>query len=265
MAKIIFFQAHPDDLELSCCHLMHYLAKKSKKNHVIRVASMTKGEFGLPGAEYDKFKGDFLAKVRTRELYMAQAIHGIPPENIDFFGYIDGFVKFNREFIKRITDYINKEKPDIIIAPEPIYTWYFHKDHINTGKAIFYIIYNKLIDYEKTPILYYYSSLSSNYYFGFRKKEIALTKKLISKHKTQAWLMNTLMMSYIPLTRLAGMKLKRWKYAEAYRRIYIKNPRKHKPSLLSRMISHFCYSHIQWYSAKYPQAILEDLKRKGEI
>jgi hypothetical protein len=234
MAKIIFFQAHPDDLELSCCHLMHYLAKKSKKNHVIRVASMTKGEFGLPGAEYDKFKGDFLAKVRTRELYKAQAIHGIPPENIDFFGYIDGFVKFNREFIK-------------------------------TGKAVFYIIYNKLIDYEKTPILYYYSSLSSNYYFGFRKKEIALTKKLISKHKTQAWLMNTLMMSYIPLTRLAGMKLKRWKYAEAYRRIYFKNPRKHRPSLLSRMISHFCYSHIQWYSAKYPQAILENLKRKGEI
>ncbi|MHA1659940.1 MAG: hypothetical protein ACTSUT_12570, partial [Promethearchaeota archaeon] len=64
MVKIIFFQPHPDDLELKCGHIIHYLATKSKNKHDIRIASITKGEFGLPGAKYDKFKGDFLAKIR---------------------------------------------------------------------------------------------------------------------------------------------------------------------------------------------------------
>ena len=63
MVKIIFFQAHPDDLEHKCGHLMHYLATKSKKNNNIRIASMTRGEFGLPGPQYDKFKGNFLGKI----------------------------------------------------------------------------------------------------------------------------------------------------------------------------------------------------------
>ena len=69
MAKIIFSQAHPDDLEFNCAHLMHYIAIKSKQKYNIKIASITKGEFGLPGAKYDKFKGKFLAKIRTRELY----------------------------------------------------------------------------------------------------------------------------------------------------------------------------------------------------
>ena len=128
MAKIIFFQAHPDDLEFSCGHLMHYLA--AKEAHSIRIASMTKGEFGLPGAEYDKFKGEFLGKVRMRELINAQKLHEIPEENIDWFGYIDGFVELNMEFINKIIEYLNKEKPNLIFAPEPIYTYYFHKDHL---------------------------------------------------------------------------------------------------------------------------------------
>ena len=89
MTKIIFFQAHPDDLEHKCGHLMHYLTIKTKKDYSIKIASITKGEFGLPGPQYDKFKGDLLAKIRTRELFNAEKIHGIPPEKIDFFWYID--------------------------------------------------------------------------------------------------------------------------------------------------------------------------------
>jgi len=45
MAKIIFFQAHPDDLEHKCGHIMHFLSTKSKKKHEIRIASITKGDF----------------------------------------------------------------------------------------------------------------------------------------------------------------------------------------------------------------------------
>ena len=261
MVKIIFFQAHPDDLEFNCAHLIHYLTKKSKYKNIIKIASITKGEFGLPGAKYDKFKGMFLAKVRTRELYNAQSIHGISPKNIDFFGYIDGFVKFNKEFVDKIADYIRKEKPDLIFAPEPIYTWYYHMDHINTGRAIFYIIYNKLIDF--IPILYFYSSLSPNLFFPFKKEDIGLVKQLLACHRTQYWLINYMMFIYKPIMRLAGRKVNDWKYAEPYRRIYFSraNKKRHKISLKTRIFSHF-FSSLPFYKAKYPQEILNKLKKE---
>jgi LmbE family N-acetylglucosaminyl deacetylase len=264
MVKVIFFQPHPDDLEINCGHLIHYLTTKSKKMHIIKIASTTKGEYGLPGAQYDKFKGDFLAKVRTRELYNAQSIHGITPENIHFFGYIDGLVEFTREFIYKIAKFLNKERPDVIFAPEAIYTSYYHKDHVNTGKAIYYCIYNKIIDF--TPILYFYSTLSPNFFFGFKKEEFSLIDQLLACHKTQFWLINYVKWTYKPKTRIAGINLRGWKYAEKYRRVYFlkKNEKKNKPSFLVKILSHW-YSSLPLFKAKYPQDVLEELKKKGKI
>lgn len=260
MAKFIFFQAHPDDLEFCCAQLMHYLTTKSKNNHIVKVASTTKGEFGLPGAQYDKFKGEFLAKVRTRELQNALSIHGIPPEHTEFFGFIDGFVKFNKSLIEKITKYLEREKPDVIFAPEPIYTWYYHMDHVNTGRALFYIIHNKLINF--APKLYYYQTLSPNYYFPFKKEEIDLAERLLKCHKTQYWLINYMFMIYKPIVRLGGRKVSGWKYAEPYRHVYFKeeNRKMNKPSFKVRVFSHF-FSSLPWYQAKYPQDILADLKK----
>jgi len=260
MIKIIFFQAHPDDLEHKCGHLMHYLATKTKKNYIIKIASITKGEFGLPGPQYDKFKGDFLAKIRIQELYNAEKIHGISPENVDFFGYIDGFIPFNKEFVNRVAEYLKKERPNIIIAPEAIYSWYYHMDHINTGRALFYIIHEKLIDF--TPILYFYTSLYPNFFFGFKKKDIkTLTYKLIACHKTQQWLLRYTMLPYRPFSRFAGRKLHGWKYAEPYRRVYFnkKNVYKNKPPLIVRIFTHL-FSNLPWTKAKYPQEIILKLK-----
>jgi len=254
MARIVFFQPHPDDLELNCGQLLHFLAKKSRKNHVIKVASTTKGEFGLPGAQYDKFKGDFLAKVRTRELFNALRIHGIPPENVHFFGYIDGLVPFNREFIEKVKAYLRVEKPDIIFAPEPIYTSYYHIDHINTGRVVFYCLHNNCLGY--TPKLYFYSSLSSNFYFGFRKKDLKITDQLLACHKTQFWLINKMRNYHRLKFRLTGMKLRGWKYSEKYRLVYFKQLKKNRPSLLVRMLSHW-YSSMPWFEAKYPQELLK--------
>ena len=264
MAKIIFFQPHPDDLELNCGHLIHYLATKSKKRHLIKIASITKGEYGLPGAQYDKFKGNFLANVRTRELYNALRIHGIPPDSVHFFGYVDGLVEFTKEFVNKIAKYLNDEKPDVIFAPEAIYTSYYHQDHVNTGKAIFYCINRNLIDF--TPILYFYSTLSPNYFFGFKKEDFSLINQLLTCHKTQFWLINYVTLTYKPKTRLAGRNLPGWKYAEKYRRVYFKkrNIYKNKPSLMVNILSHW-YSSMPFFKAKYPQDVLEELKKKGKI
>ncbi len=259
MTKVIFFQAHPDDLEHKCGHLMHYLATQNKKEYIIKIASMTRGEFGLPGPKYDKFKGEFLAKKRTKELNNAEKIHGIPPENVDFFGYIDGFVPFNREIVQKITEYLKREKPEIIIAPEAIYTWYYHQDHVNTGKVVFYIIYNKLINF--VPKLYFFTSLSPNFYFGFKKEDFKLTDQLIACHETQRWLLNHTMIPYKPFSRWHGRKLNGWKYAEPYRFVYFNraNFLKNKPSFTVRVFSHF-FSGMPFFKAKYPQSIVTKLK-----
>jgi len=203
MAKFIFFQAHPDDLELNCAHLLHYLTSKSTDTHEIRIASLTKGEFGLPGIEYDKYKGDYLASIRVKELNNAAAIHGIPPQNIDWLGYIDGFVDFNKELTTDIALYLNKHNPDVIIAPEALYTWYYHKDHVNTGRSIYYVIRNKLISY--TPDLYYYSSLCPNYYSPIDPKNLDLTQKLIACHKTQVWLLKDMKRMLKPVWFISGL------------------------------------------------------------
>ncbi|MHA1723931.1 MAG: PIG-L family deacetylase [Promethearchaeota archaeon] len=160
----------------------------------MKVASVTLGEYGLPGAQYDKFKGPFLAKIRTRELKRALNIHGMPPENIHYFGYIDGFVPFNRKIVSQFANYLSEEKPNIIFGPEPIYTSYYHIDQVNTGKALYYCLNQGLI--KPKPILYFYSTLSPNFYFGFKKKDLGLIEQLFACHKTQFWLINKLKWMY---------------------------------------------------------------------
>ncbi len=263
VAKIIFFQAHPDDLEMNCAYLIHYLKKQSPKKHEIRIASTTKGEFGLPGTQYDKFKGEFLANVRTRELCAAVAVHGIPAAHVDWLGYIDGFVKFTRPFVDHIASYLRKHRPDIIVAPEPLYTWYYHRDHTNTGAAIFYAIHHHLIDY--TPILYYYTSINSNYYFPVDDKKMQLTKQLVACHKTQFWLLNWITIFAKILGRIYGFKNKRYRFkfthAEPYRRVFFnpENRRRNRAKFFPRIMTHFFYS-LPFYRAQYPEAMLPKIE-----
>ncbi|MFW9975074.1 MAG: PIG-L deacetylase family protein, partial [Candidatus Thorarchaeota archaeon] len=183
MTKYVFFQAHPDDLEINCPHLLHHLAQRG---HEIRIASVTKGEFGLPGAKYDHLKGDFLVKIRENELANACAIHGIPRENIDYLGYIDGFVTLNRAFANHIARYLQEHRPDVVVAPEGLYAWYYHMDHLNTGRAVFYVINKGLLEHR--PNLYFYDSLSPNTFFPVLDDDIDVAYKVIECHKTQWWI-----------------------------------------------------------------------------
>src|SRR5271157_3502756 len=224
MAKIIFFQAHPDDLEGFCAYLLHYLATQSPKQHEIRICSTTKGDFRPPGGKWDRFKGDVLGAVRKRELENAVAIHSIHPDHVNWLGYIDGFVKFDRSFIDRIATYIQEQRPDIIFAPEALFTWYYHRDHTYTGSAVFYAIYHHLVDF--TPNLYFYTSINSNFYFPVSDNTMQLSKQLIACHRTQFWFFNAFLLFFSKiLLRIYGFKNKRFrwtfKYAESYRRVYL--------------------------------------------
>lgn len=242
---------------------MHYLAI-SKRKHDVIVASITKGEFGLPGQVYNKFKGALLARVRERELAAAISLHGIPADKLIFFGYVDGFVPFNRDIVGKMTAYIKAERPDIIFAPEPMYTYYPHNDHTNTGRVIFHVINKGNIGY--TPKLYYYSSLSANFFFGFDKAGMALTEKLLACHKTQFWLLNRIKLVYKPIAALFGMKV-HWKYAEPFRQVYMRkeNARKNTPRFFARVMSYWFWRHLSMFYAQYPAEELERAKKEKTL
>ena len=126
-------------------------------------------------------------------------------------------------------------------------------DHINTGRALFYIIHKKLIDF--APVLYFYTSLHPNFFFGFRKEDIkSLTYKLIDCHRTQQWLLRYTMLPYRLFSRFAARKLYGWKYAEPYRRVYFnkKNLYRNKQPLIVLIFTHF-FSNLPCTKAKYPQ------------
>lgn len=237
MFKIVFLQAHPDDLEFNSPHLVEYLSKRGKYKYDIRIASMTRGEYGTAKNQNYDFKGERLGKIRTREMYKAASIHGIKKDQIHFFGIIDGYVQFDKKTIQMLGEYLNKEKPDIIFAPEARNTVYRHPDHMNTGKCVFYLLHKGMIKFSP-PKLYFYTPINANFYWPFRKEEISFALKLMHTHRSQFHLWNSVMPLYKLMGRIFGRHVKGYKYAEGYRQVfYGKEIDKNKNmSLLQRIL-----------------------------
>lgn len=235
MKKIILFQAHPDDLEFNCAHILHYLAKKSDR-YEIKIASMTRGEYGTAKSGSDHFKGERLGTLRTKELFNAQAIHGIKPTQIHFFGIVDGYTRFDKKTVELVKTYLNKEKPDIIFACEPRNTYYRHPDHMICGKLIYYILDRQLLNIN--PKLYFYSSINANFRWPFNKKDLTLAYDLLNAHKSQYHMFRFMKPVYRFLFKSYGRRVRGWKYAEGYRRTYYgKNRKKNsKLKLIHRII-----------------------------
>jgi len=241
MVKIIFFQAHPDDLEAYCSQLLHHLSIENKDKHIIRIASMTRGEFGLFRYKAEAFKGERLGRIRTHELFRAQKHYGIQRNQIDFFNIWDGSVKFSRSIITRVIDYLNKHKPDVIFAPEAIWTFYTHQDHVNTGRILYYIIDKNLI--EKIPKLFYYTAILPNFKFPFNEQGIKFKEKVIACHVSQKALVDSLRVPMKLWFRVSARKYKKWEYAEPYRRVYFGKDShlNTKPSLFVKFVSRMMF------------------------
>ena len=234
MKKIVFFQAHPDDLEFYCFHLLYYLCQTSEKGYEIKVGSLSRGEYGWP-KHAEHFKGDRLGKLRTQELYKAMKTYGITPKQIHFFEIIDGYVNFNKQIVNIVKDYLAKEKPDIIFVCEARNTYYRHPDHMNIGKVIYYILDKNLIDFR--PKLYFYGSIGSNFQWPVKEEDIPLAYSTMYMHKSQAHIWKGTKMLYRILLRVYGSRVKGWKFAEGYRRVYYgKESQKNKKLKLSGRI-----------------------------
>lgn len=212
--KFLFTCVHPDDLEFNCGNLIYYLSQKGQDVHIF---CYTRGEFGIFVPEW---KGPRLGKIRSNELIKAAAINGVPKEKVHFGNIIDGFVRFNRENIEYSLEIINKLQPDIIFAPEPFFTYYWHTDHLANGRLMYHL-FMKEQRRVVHPIraLYFYSSLNSNFPWPFNNSKHA--NDALYQHQSQWWLLKWNLL-YYSLDKINTFKKRigPWKLIEKFRRVY---------------------------------------------
>ncbi|HTE34317.1 MAG TPA: PIG-L deacetylase family protein [Chryseolinea sp.] len=113
--KIVCVGGHPDDPESGCGGT---LAKLAKQGHDVTIIYLTTGEAGITGKTHAE-----AATTRKGEAIAACKVLNAKPV---FAGQIDGDTIVNTEWIKKIGELINVEKPDIVFTHWPIDS---HKDH----------------------------------------------------------------------------------------------------------------------------------------
>jgi LmbE family N-acetylglucosaminyl deacetylase len=113
--KVLCVGGHPDDPESGCGGT---LARFASGEHSVTIIYLTSGEAGIPGKSHAE-----AATIRTAEARAASAILGAKPI---FAGQIDGDSIMNNEWLKKVSDLIYTEKPDIVFTHWPLDS---HKDH----------------------------------------------------------------------------------------------------------------------------------------
>jgi len=113
--KIVCVGAHPDDPESGCGGTLIML---SKAGHEVTVVYLTTGERGIAGKNLID-----ASDIRRQEAINACAILKAKPV---FAGQIDGDTIVNNTWIKKMSEMIAAEKPDIVFSQWPIDS---HIDH----------------------------------------------------------------------------------------------------------------------------------------
>ena len=113
--KVVCVGGHPDDPESGCGGT---LAKFSAAGHDVKVLYLTRGEGGIEGKSADES-----ARIRTKE---AEAACEILKVQHSFLGQVDGNTMVNNEWIAKMTEFMENEKPDLVFTQWPIDS---HGDH----------------------------------------------------------------------------------------------------------------------------------------
>lgn len=113
--KIVCVGGHPDDPESGCGGS---LAVFTNAGHDVTVIYLTTGEAGIEGKSHDE-----AAAIRKQEAINACKILRAKPV---FAGQVDGDSLLNNEWVGKMHDLINNEKPDIVFTHWPLDS---HKDH----------------------------------------------------------------------------------------------------------------------------------------
>lgn len=113
--KVVCVGGHPDDPESGCGGT---LARFAATGHAVTIIYLTRGEAGIPGKSHRE-----AADIRTRESVEACKILNIKPV---FAGQTDGDTVINNEWVKKLEQLLEDEKPDIVFTHWPVDS---HKDH----------------------------------------------------------------------------------------------------------------------------------------
>ena len=222
--KYLFVAAHPDDLEAA---VSEFLRRAVQKKHEIKIACMTRGEYGTM---IPSLKGEKIAKIRTREYTEVLKLYGLSKKNLTFLGLIDGSVKYKKAK-EKLKPFINNYKPDIIIAPEYQFGVYYHMDHIETGKAVLSIV--KAMSEKERPKYYVYQSFINDI---FIPADIKFSLKALNAHQSQFQVIGFLYPLLLFLNLVNGFHYRRLMNCHALRRINFK--KKLKLSFMKRLIYH---------------------------
>jgi bacillithiol biosynthesis deacetylase BshB1 len=115
---ILFFGAHPDDVELACGGLA---AKSVKEGRPVGIIDLTRGELGTRGTP----------QTRKREAAnAARALGASFREQLDFG---DGELRTGREQELQVIDRIRRHRPAVVVVSYPDER---HPDHVRTGQIV---------------------------------------------------------------------------------------------------------------------------------
>ena len=117
-ADAIFFDAHPDDIELSCGGTIVHFVKRGQR---VGIIDLTSGEMGTRGTP----------QTRKREASRSAKILGAAfREQLDFG---DGGLRTGRAEELQIIEVVRKYRPAVVFAPWPDER---HPDHARAGRVI---------------------------------------------------------------------------------------------------------------------------------
>jgi LmbE family N-acetylglucosaminyl deacetylase len=140
--KMIVVGAHPDDPETGCGGTMLLW---SDAGHEVVAAYLTKGEAGIHGKSHEQ-----AAKIRTKEAEKACTILKARPV---FLGQIDGACEVNEKRYGEIFQFLDSERPNVVLTHWPIDT---HRDH----QACSLLVYDAWLRLGKAFSLYYFEVMS---------------------------------------------------------------------------------------------------------
>lgn len=121
--------AHPDDAEAAAGGTLALFADAGARVVLLTVARGDKGR-GESGDRIDE--GERAAKIL--------GIH-----SVDTLGYADGEFDNDLELRKKLTECIRREKPDVVVCPDPTAVFFSHayvnhRDHRQTGWAVIDVV-----------------------------------------------------------------------------------------------------------------------------
>jgi len=144
--KILVAGAHPDDPETGCGGT---IVRCTSAGHQVVCLYLTRGEAGIAGTTARE-----ASEIRTAEALAACEIMKARPL---FAGQMDGDTVVDREQYGRMSEILESERPDLVLAHWPIDT---HPDHRVTSHLIYHAWNSTRFSAEQAFELYYYEVLS---------------------------------------------------------------------------------------------------------